>query len=560
MTTSTTSPQRTRLLRLSHLHRIAARQRDLLIGLVAAVGVVVYVIAAISMDEAGFPLDDSWIHQTYARNLAEHGEWAFIPGEPSVASTSPLYTVLLSIGYVLRIPFMVWTFALGVLALAGGGWIGVRVAERLFPDLRTVGLWTGLALVLVWHLVWAASSGMETMLFATLSLAVVGLTWRELPERETSDRPVDAFKRGAVLGLVGALLTLTRPEGVGLVGLAGLFVLLAWPYGSLRDGWRTYVAWGAGVSLGWLVGVAPYVAVNYNLSGDLLPNTSAAKQAENAPARELPLLERYGRMLLPLSAGGQLLLLPGVVMALARLFHRIRHGERTAVLLLLPLAWIVMDVSAYAIRLPAPYQHGRYVIPILPHIVLYGVGGTLLIVKAGQRTPLRRVLSRSLALSTLLIMVPFWVIGARAYGRDVRIINTEMVKTAKWIRDNPELVPEDELLAVHDIGAVGYYAPRPILDLAGLVSPEVVPIILDHEALMGLLRVRCARYLMVLPDQLPAEPDDHRLGPVEYDAAQNKNVAQPLFITNEPYAPDAGGGNMAIYQLRLEWPPECAEK
>ncbi len=39
----------------------------------------------------GLPLDDSWIHQTYSRNLAERGEWAFIPGSPSAGSTAPLW-------------------------------------------------------------------------------------------------------------------------------------------------------------------------------------------------------------------------------------------------------------------------------------------------------------------------------------------------------------------------------------------------------------------------------------------------------------------------------------
>jgi hypothetical protein len=44
----------------------------------------------------GFPLDDGWIHQTYARNLAEYGQWAYLPGTISGGSTSPLWTLLLS--------------------------------------------------------------------------------------------------------------------------------------------------------------------------------------------------------------------------------------------------------------------------------------------------------------------------------------------------------------------------------------------------------------------------------------------------------------------------------
>ncbi|NLX08952.1 MAG: hypothetical protein GXY36_04805 [Chloroflexi bacterium] len=510
--------------------------RAILIGVLALLSVAAYAIAAETTHEIGFPLDDSWIHQTYARNLAEHGEWAFIPGQPSTASTAPLYTVLLAAGYAIGVPFFTWTFALGALALAGAGWIGARLSEQLFPDISSVGLLTGVTMVLTWHLIWAAAAGMETMLFSTLTLAVIGLAWRE--SRATpQDRLPQVFGRGMLVGLAGAALTLTRPEGMGLVGLAGLFVLLAWPYGDWRAGWRLYLAWGGGVVAGWLIGVAPYAALNYDLSGELLPSTASAKQAENAPALEMPLLERYGRMLLPLVAGVQLLVVPGMIAALVRLL-RPAEARRRAILFLLPLAWIVLDVSAYALRLPAAYQHGRYIIPVIPSILLYGVGGTAWLVRAGRDTPVKRVLTRSLALATILLVPVFWVIGARTYAADVRIINTEMVDTAHWVAGN---VPPDELLAVHDIGAVGYYAPRPILDLAGLVSPEVVPIIRDHEALMALMCVQDARYLMVLPDQRPAHADDPRL--------------ELVFVTNAPYSPAAGGGNMAIYRLR--WPGEC---
>ena len=62
----------------------------------------VYLSAA---NQPGFPLDDAWIHQTYARNLGLHGIMAFSPGEPSTGSTSPAWTVLLAAGYLLQVPF-----------------------------------------------------------------------------------------------------------------------------------------------------------------------------------------------------------------------------------------------------------------------------------------------------------------------------------------------------------------------------------------------------------------------------------------------------------------------
>jgi len=530
--------------------RLTSRWRDAAIGLLALAGVALYVAASSIIHEVGFPLDDSWIHQTYARNLAERGEWAFVPGEPSVASTSPLYTVLLAAGYLLNARFFVWTFALGAAALAAAGWLGARAAEQLHPALPRVGTWTGLAIVLAWHLVWAAASGMETMLFGTLSLAVVWIAWRELGDLPGTGGA--RFGRGLLLGGTGAALTLTRPEGAGLVALAGAMLLLARPFGDWRQNWRAYTGWGVGFAAGWLAGVAPYLALNLHIDGSLLPNTASAKQAENAPALELPLVERYARMLLPLVAGGQIMLLPGLGVSLCELAARVR-SDRRAILFFLPLAWMVVQVSAYALRLPAPYQHGRYVIPILPHILLYGVGGTVLLVERSREGLVRRVLARSLGLSAVAILAGFWVLGAQVYGRDVRIIDTEMVDTAQWVSEN---LPPEELLAVHDIGALGYYAPRPILDLAGLVSPEVVPIIRDHEALMQFMCERNARYLMVLPDQRPAALDDPRLGAETiHDPETGTMVRKPVFDTGAPYSPAAGGGNMRVYAL--QWPERC---
>lgn len=510
--------------------------RDLAIGLAAVASVTAYVVAAAALDAVGFPLDDSWIHQTYARNLAQHGEWAFVPGEPSTASTSPLFTVLLAAGYALKLPFFAWTFALGASFLAGAGWINARLAETLFPSLRRAGLWTGLMTVLAWHLIWAAASGMEIMLFALLALAVIGLAWRELPGAGVLRDSVPAFRRGALLGLVGAALTLTRPEGALLLGLAGLFGAIAF-LGSASSR-RAGVVWGFGIALGWGVGVTPYAALSIHLSGEPLPSTASAKQAEYAASLAAPLIERVWWMARPLAAGGQIALLPGLI---AAFYWIARQGGGARVALRwLPAVWAVAHVALYALRLPAPYQHGRYVQPVLPVVILYGIGGTLHLVRGAQRRMASRVLARSLALSALAVTLGFWVIGAQAYAADVRIINTEMVAAARWAERH---IPDDALLAAHDIGALGYYAPRPLFDLAGLVTPEVVPIIRDHEALMALMCQRGARYLMALPDQRPAAEDDPRLG------------GAPVFVTGAPYAPAAGSGNMAIYAL--DWGAGC---
>ncbi len=473
-------------------------RRDLIIVVTAVIGVTVYVLAAHILGGPGFPLDDSWIHQTYGRNLGQTGQWAYVPGAPSAGSTSPLYTVLLAAGYALRAPFFAWTYGLGAVFLAATGLIGARVAERLYPSLRRVGLWTGLALVAAWHLVWAAASGMETVLFAALGLLTMVAAWRETEGGTIRAR----FGRGALFGVVGALLVATRPEGVILVGFLGLLMVIARP----QPDWRAFLIWMAGALVGWLVGLTPYALLNYSLNGTVLPNTFSAKQAEYAELLSQPFLVNLWNVVQPLTAGGQLLLIPGLIAGVVAL--RRNAARRSEALVLAPLLWPAALILVYTLRLPVNFQHGRYVIPALPPLIGVGVGGTLLLVTGHRRSLLRRVTIRSLTITTLSLFLIFWILGASIFGREVQMINSDMVVASRWLADH---IPPDDLLAVHDIGAVGYFAPRPILDLAGLISPEVIPIIRDGGAVMAFMEARGVRYLMVLPPQRPTPADDPRL-------------------------------------------------
>lgn len=88
----------------------------ILIGL--SLGTIgLYLFNASNLFRIGFPLDDAWIHQTFARNLFEHREWSFNPGQPTSGSTSPLWTLLLTIAYVLKIDPIYWTYLLGFILL-----------------------------------------------------------------------------------------------------------------------------------------------------------------------------------------------------------------------------------------------------------------------------------------------------------------------------------------------------------------------------------------------------------------------------------------------------------
>jgi len=507
----------------------AFRKLPFWLALATLAGLAYLATARFGAGHIGFPLDDAWIHQTYARNLALRGEFAFTPGRPSTGSTAPLWTLLLAAGYVLRLPYKVWAYALGILFLGLSGFWMARLGARLFPHRPRLGVAVGLAVVLEWHLVWAAVSGMETMLFVWLSILLVeryAAVASASPERE-------GWAFGG-LGLLGGLLALVRPEGVGLAALIGADVLWAALEKRPARG-RTFLrlaALGAGV----LLPILPYLAFNLHVTGLLLPNTFYAKQREYAILlSRLSLAERWLRVVGVTLIGGQVLLLPGLLRAL---FDARKRANR---LLALAAVWWLGYLTLYAFRLPVTYQHGRYQIPTLPWLLLLGVWGTANLLPARPHSMGRRVLSRAWGISIAAGMVLFVALGARGYANDVTFIETEMVKTARWLNEH---TPPDATIAAHDIGAIGYFTSRPLVDLAGLVTPAVIPIIRDEDALLRFAIEAGAEYLVTFPSWYPAI---------------SRQLPQ-VYSTNSLWAIQAGYDNMKVYRLPAQGNPNSSSE
>lgn len=523
--------------------------RHVSLFLILAVLLVLWYVAAAG---GGFPLDDSWIHQTFARNLALRAEWSFLPGQATAASTSALYTVLLSIGYRLGISYQFWTHSLGAMALASTALLGAAWAKRALPNYALAPWIVGLALLTTWHHIWAAAAGMETLIFGGLVLALLVWPWWDGPSS-----PRGRFAWGAAFGALSALSVLARPEGIAAVGLVGLVLLWREINTDTRSTHRSplqILFWMSGVGIAFLVLLAPYLWLNLQLTGGLLPNTAAAKFQQHAVLQVLPFTERMGRLFVAIIAGGQVALVPGLIIYALwglRIGSR-REGPRTIALWesarwFLLLGWAVGLIVLYAWRLPADYQHGRYVMPALPALVLMGSAGLCLALRYisdPRKTSsfvgrMRRVLVRAWAITAVLLYGYYLVAGREIYRVDVAIIDGEMVNAAHWIQAN---LPPDDLLAIHDIGAVGYFASRPMVDIAGLITPEVIPLIGQPEVLWTYMQERGAEYLLAFPDQIPGgRVDDPRLCPVySTDAAVTKSV---------------GHANMQIY--RLAWDANC---
>jgi hypothetical protein len=433
----------------------------------------------------GFPLDDSWIHLQFARNLAEGQGLAYQNGEWIAASTAPLWTALLALLFALPVAPTTPVFpVIGAKVLGGLFYLATgRALFSLTSELGSPRSLATLASVLFYGsswMAWSALSGMEIPLFCWLT---VSGAVHHLRERRDGQRP-GAATRPPLSLLFFALAVLARPEGFLLLLAAAVDRALVWSR-DLTEGAplalrRPFVGNGAALLLGLAIVAAVVVPTGllfWWLGDSPLPTTYGTKAGWTAGwgihrsylLTALSILFKP-QPILTLLAGG------GVLLAITRLGGR-RDGG-----LLLP-AWMLGLPLGYALLSPAQGSplvgnFGRYLFPVLPFLIVLGIQAVepvYLRLAGGLRLAfLRRpVLLPLRALCVLLLLTPTFldlVQGSTLYGRSVANIHDGDVRIAHWLRDH---VPPDALVAVQDIGAIGYLAPQPLLDLSALITPEI---------------------------------------------------------------------------------------
>lgn len=448
----------------------------------------------------GLPLDDGWIHMQFARQASLGEGLAFNPGLLVTGSTSTLWTSLLTLGFLLPVSPLAWAKLLGI-----GGFLATVIAcDRLAAHLGARGLGRSLASLWVasthW-LVWSALSGMEIILFSALSLW--GLSKHLEERREPRLLPWSL--------VLFALAALARPEGYLLLLLALADRFLPGPGVSPTELTfdrsamsRRFVHGLAGA----LVLVLPVLIFHRWIGDSWVPTTFSVKAS--APAGILP-DGRYLRTAIGIFFDAQpfALLLAGA--GGIRMLSGFTSGLHRS---LLPLAWPVGLVLAYAslssgIGPPVVGNFGRYFFPLFPVLaVLAAVGiGSLL-----DRLQALRLAGRSLRLGwllTALLLLPQLLDlaqGPLRYTQTIANVEDSDVRAALWLRDR--LDPE-ALLAVQDIGALKYHLPNRVLDLAGIVTPEIVPILRADDGeywerrLLRFLEERRPDYLVVFPGSYP---------------------------------------------------------
>ena len=455
----------------------------------------------------GFPLDDAWIHQTYARNFVENFRWEYSSGIASGGSTSPLWTVLLMPGYFIKNNFyLIWTFFLGMVITIVSAYIFEDIIRLINKNYQKFNFPIfGFIFALEWHFVWAANSGMETMLFILFILIAIYLIL---------SGKIYNISFAILLGL----LLWVRPDAISFVGV---YLSICF-FNIIRDKkFEKKILLTIGILI---LSILLFMGFNKIVAGTILPNTFYAKQAEYSVLYEIAFFKRLFRIMLVPITGIGAILIPGFVYQLFRVVKD-KDFKLAAIVL-----WFFGYMLLFAMRLPVTYQHGRYFIPLIPIYLLFGISGYLSI-KNEKLTKISRIFIKSWEISAISILLIFLALGANAYSQDVAIIESEMVDTALWVNSN---IPKTSIIAAHDIGALGYFCDFDLIDLAGLISPEVIPFISDEEKLESFLYSKKVEYIVVFPNWYSNLVD------------RKKVVYQGI----NSFSSQAGGENMTVYKWK----------
>ena len=410
-------------------------------GVVSSLGllalVFISVVSSIAM-RAQMP-DDAYIYLRMAENVVHRGEWAFNPGVPVNAATSPLYEVLVSLLTALHLPGMttplVLASAIGLAVLAfaiyrGTAYLGLRAAFLL-------------ALVSITFPTLLRSEGLETPMY----LACVAIT-ALFVERNNE----------YATGLAAGLTAIGRPEGGALIVIA----LAALWLRSGRFPWR-------GVILS-LIPIALWLLFCEHTFHTVVPHTMKIKAMQSAVRfwQGSWLLEFIKQL------KALLILLPFTVAGGWMACKRFREHPFLGVV----LAFGIVQIVGYTL-LHAPAMYYWYDAPGHLAYLLAAFSGILAVLP----WILRRVSPRPVhAAGTVVVFLTVAYLAVNIYWQRTHSApyraSPDYILAAHWLHDHA--APGD-WVAADEIGYLGAYSGMPVRDMLGLADPRSVAAIQQHR-------------------------------------------------------------------------------
>jgi len=443
----------------------------------------------------GVPLDDSWIHFRFAQNFAKEFNFTYNPGEPTAGTTSPLWVVVSGLVSFISPAFMLNSVVLSGLFFVLSCIFIYKISVTVFFDSEVLdfdldfsplylSLLVAMLTIMSGRLEWAAMSGMETTMFIFFSLAGFYLHIKDIHNQKISLGP----------SLLFALSTASRPEGLMLFGL---YLFDAWTFSfHIKRVLKTTLDLIGGVIIFVFI-AGGYFLFSYYTSGNILPNTF---RGQGGNFNFIPNFE-YLRISFVLFLRDNPITCVLYLFSLIFYFANIKRFFSKLRSLNLIYLWVILLPLASSVFVPNWRHHGRYLMPLIPFINLVSVYAILVILNKYKNKSSLNLLHKKNFLTALLLFFSFtyYIVYAVALGKNTDNINSQQVKLAYWVKDN---ISRNDVIAMNDIGAITFISNNRIIDMAGLVTPEI----LDYrkyrlednlDSMLTLLKTNDVKYLII---------------------------------------------------------------
>jgi tetratricopeptide (TPR) repeat protein len=435
-------------------------------GLLSLIFAVIYIFSANSVNGGfGFPLDDPWIHLTFAKNLVDYHSFSYFRTEMATAgSTSPVYTLILAAGFFISRNEMILSYVLGISFLILSSIFFYKLTSFDFARENYYAIIATAILIADKWMNFVSVSGMETTLFIFILLATAYF-YRQ---------------RNAVLFAVFfSLIMWARPDGIAFIGALAVDYFIVTRLSKSDRELRLFTK-NDFIRIGITITIflVLYFAMNLVLSGSLLPNTYNAKLTYYSPEfrsrAEFFKNEVWNYFIAGAYGIAMIGFLAGSVFALLGLLKK----KYTPYLLY--IMFVAALVFIYWYKLPYAHRFGRYMMPVIPFFILVSSMGFRDLFKIAASYMNSAKIASGGIIITLLIILSYslfnYADNKSNYAAECKYISDRQVAAAIWIKNNTN---ENDIIATHDVGAIGYYSDRKIVDVAGLVTPGLIDKISD---------------------------------------------------------------------------------
>jgi hypothetical protein len=421
-----------------------------------------------------FLIDDTWIHLRFAKNLAEGSGFSFNPGHPIAASTAPLWTMILAASYKGTGELFLSTYFWGIFFFIVTCFLVYRLALLISDSFALAAASAGIVSLCPW-LTWSALSGMEIMLSAVLILTTILLHLRY------QDDPGWKGWLGAVA--VG-FATLARPEAYVLFLALVLHRVAQSLLSARKDRRHPVTVWLPMATLVFILIVLPYGLFSLKTVGSFFPNTYSAKvgdlgllgAVESGSAHAI-MRALFVNPWLYVGDFVQALAMINPVLVVILPFGMLGLLRRDT--FLLPLYLILFPLVVGMViptdRISWPwYRHMLNLIPVV--VIVSLVGSHSLLERILRRfpkwaAPVRRSLVGLLIIVTGLLFLTAQPRVKQFFVSRGAAMKKEHISIAGWINQH---APPEAIIAASDIGVVGFYTQRFIIDTEGLITPEIL--------------------------------------------------------------------------------------